>query len=281
MDDKQKKLLQRLKEGSLDQLGVDDLIQGSSSNLDKARQARDLAETTLGSEYLRQTGVPVPNIKDATNAQIESFLNKLKEEAYPELSDYGIEAKDLDAMGYADFGAKKVEIDPKKHGSIEELVGSLFHESGHLYDDKNKLIESLPDSKLPMAKQSELRKLQKFASETGIEPDAYDLNKIYQKGHHANIPKVRPNDSFGFGALEGLVKNKAFKSIAGPAIGLGAALATGDVSAALPTGLESENVGESPEQEDIMIAEEKARQNYDKSQARKDALAKLAKLQEK
>lgn len=283
MDDKAKKeLLRRISSGELDSHGIDDLISNESTNLDRSRGARDLAESTLGREYLRQTGVSIPNIKNASRKEMEAFLNKLKEEQYPELSDYSVESRDLDAMGYSVPDKKRLLIDPKKHKSIEDIAGTLFHESGHAYDDI-KGTDSLSDSILNRDKQRELRKLQIIANETGISPDAYDLSKIYQKGHHANIPKLRPDDSFGFGALKGLVKNKGFKSvtgalpIVGSLLGAGMALDSGDATAAIP-GLDmADSVGETPEQENQMLAETKARMDYDKSQARRDALSKLRK----
>lgn len=71
--------------------------------------------------------------------------------------------------------------------------------------------------------------------------------------------------------------------VLGPAIGLGAALSSGDVSAAIPVLNSAESVGMSPEAEDQMIAETQAKIDYSKSSAARDrlaALAKLSKLQE-
>lgn len=75
----------------------------------------------------------------------------------------------------------------------------------------------------------------------------------------------------GKGATTGL---KAFPLIGG----LVAAAASGDASAAIPILGDADSVGVSPEQENMFIAEQKAKGNYLKSQAHQDKLEALKRL---
>ena len=269
MEDKDlyNKLTKRIKSGNL---YVDDLIDTSGDLSTNSRRARDLAERTLGSEYLKQTGVSVPDIKKSNRSQVESFLNKLKEEQYPELSDTNIELrKNLKYEGVPVDGLalpdKRIQLDYNKNRSIEDLVGSTFHEGAHQYD-ATKGFYGVDDEIMTPRKKGLIKSL-----DLPLESlDSYDVNEIIQKGHHMEIPKKRPG-SFGFGALKGLLKSGGFKSLLGPAVGLGLALGSEDASAAIPILDQAESAGMSPEDEDIFIAEQEAQKAYQQSPAAKDA----------
>lgn len=239
MEDKYKKLIERIKNNDL---YTDDLISKSSDYVDTAHQVEDLAGKTLGSEYLRQTGVSIPDIKTASRSQVESFLNKLKEEAYPELNKTSIELKDslknidkdAKALFYPDFD--KIQLSKDRISDVNDLAGTTFHELGHSYDKTKGLPKSVPVETLTSDKKQLLKSLGLKSGKDLTKLDSSDISEIVQLGHHANLPKLREG-TFGLGALKGLVNNKAFKSalpFIGPAIAGGATmLATGDASAAL------------------------------------------------
>lgn len=235
MDSRYKDLIQRIKDGDPDLM--EDLVSKSPDFVSTSRGARDLAEDTLGSEYLRQTGVSVPDIKTASRSQIESFANKLKEEAYPELRKTGIEIPDtLPGGNIGKFSPSTNKISLAKDGitSAEQLAGSTFHEAGHAYDTNKKLIGGIDDFKLGSDKKKFLKSLGIKSGRDLEKLDPSVINEIVQLGHHANIPKLREG-SFGLGALKSLVKNKTFKALpfVGPALAGGLTMmATGDASAA-------------------------------------------------
>lgn len=74
----------------------------------------------------------------------------------------------------------------------------------------------------------------------------------------------------------GKIGRKGLKSI--PVIGAAASLlGAEDASAALPILGDAESAGETPEQEDMMLAEAKAMKDYNMSDAKKDAIMNLKK----
>lgn len=233
MEDKYKKLVERIRNNDIE---MDDLVPTNSNYMEKALEARDLAQGALGSEYLKQTGVSVPDIKRASNSQIESFLNKLKEEAYPELNKNSIELNDfIPAKGEFDPNTGKIELSKKYLPTKEDMVGTAFHELGHAYDQKKGTLNSKSLDLWTPEKKELLKNLGIKSGKDLTKLDSSDISEIVQLGHHTNIPKLREG-SFGLGALKSLLKNNTFKKtipFIGPAIAGAATLAsTGDVSAA-------------------------------------------------
>jgi len=233
MEDKYKKLIDRIKDGDVQ---VDDLIPSDPNYMEKAFASRDLSQGALGSEYLKQTGVSVPDIKTANRSTIESFLNKLKEEAYPELKKTSVELRDNlpDSLGEYYPDKNKIALSKTNLQDVNEMVGTNFHELGHAFDKKSGTLNSTPVDLWTPEKKKLLKSLGLKSGNDLTKLDASDISEIVQLGHHTNIPKLREG-SYGMGALKSLVKNKTFKSLPyiGPAIaGLGTLAATGDVSAA-------------------------------------------------
>lgn len=228
-DNRVKKLLNRVKQ---DNVYVDDLIDRNPKDLMyNTSQARDLAQKTLGNEYLKQTGVSIPNIKRASNSQVESFLNKVKEEAYPELFDTSVTSskqplKTANGLYYPDKNVIKLAGTSER--PIDELVGTLFHESGHAYDNMDKSLNSLSK---PI--EENISKLSKDSIKNLDELDAYDLSELLQKGHHKTHKGLREG-SYGFGALKNFIKKGTFKGLAPGMIGAGiSSLISGRADAAV------------------------------------------------
>jgi len=242
----------------------------------RANQAGQLSELALADQVLKNTGIPVPD-KLGTDSKTEDFLNRIQKERYPELvpnihikSNEDIKKIAGEASGYYSPVTGKIVLNAEELRNPERAVSTLLHEVGHQYDDKvlnfrgtketmlKNLVDDMPKGKLI----------------TDIDPtEAYEL---MAKGHHANIPNLREG-SYGLGALKSMLKSGTFKAV--PVIGTGlaaySALESGDASAAVPFLDQAENAGESKEDERIMLAEDKARKNYSKSQARLDALKKI------
>lgn len=274
MENKKKALeqiIQGMKQtGQIDTTG---LINPNQSFLNQALDARDLTQGALGHEVLKNTDIRIPGPK-AKLTQIEDFYNRLLQSTHPEIK------ADVDLADLTKDNAKGMYYSaPTKDMHWIEMqkdlwrkdpagaVGTLMHEGGHQYDD---LIEGFQGNDL----KERIKK-------AGLLPaDAYEA---MASGHHKDlIPGKREGGSFGKGALTSLFKNGTFRQVAGAlpyvgtAAGVGTALATGDVMAAVPIpGLESSDVGESAASEIQGLKEHDARVNYDNSQARRDALMKV------
>lgn len=223
----------------------------------KALDARDLAQDALANEVLKNTGVPIP-AKNAKASQVEDFLSRIVAERYPEFKDPSVVVEDLssydNAKGIYVPSTKKMSVDNKvfKKDPINAL-GIGLHEAAHKFDDE-----------VLNFKANDLKAVSKNKSFT---PD--EIYERMAKGHHAEIPNLREG-SFGVGALKSYLKSGTFKGLA-PVLGGGLGLAYSATSEAAGT----EPVGESVESEFQMLAEDKAQKDYDKSQARKDAIKKL------
>lgn len=267
MDDR-RKALELLAKGKI---STDSLINPNQSMLDKALDARDLNQSALAAKVFKDTGIPIPG-RNAKASKIEDFYGQLAQERYPELKDTTIDLADLskeNARGQYFSGDKNKWIELQKDlwkKNPESAAGTLFHELGHAYDDqvlgqRGKPLQTnlkLPDSMSP--------------------EQAYEI--MSNKHHTDFIPGKREVGSFGKGALESLMKNGTFRQVAAglPLVGGAAAAAmSGDAMAAVPVLGEAGEVGESSDSEKQMLNEYDAKANYNKSQARKDALTKLGK----
>jgi hypothetical protein len=257
----------------------------------QALQARDLSEEALAHLVLKNTGVPIPDMKRSYGGETAEFLNRLMQERYPELDPNVsiLSQNEMAKKGLGNFqGVYAVgEKSRKPHIMIKDVarnedglrkaVSTMLHEAGHQYDDKV-LNYKIPDNIAKVNEgQLDIAGMYEAAKKAPGDIDPTELGELLQKSHHANIPNLREG-SFGLGALKSYLKNGKFKSIVGPVAGLGltAAMMPDDASAAdfIPGLDQAENAGNA--MDDKMIQTEvKAKQNYDNSQARRDALARL------
>lgn len=235
-------LLKRLRDGDIE---VDDLINREGSYDDIAQRTRNLYEDTLGSEYLRQTGVSVPDLKRASPKQMEKFYNDILAENYPELSGkVGVEYRPIEgAMGEFDPNTKTVRINPEYVTDMNRGTGTALHEFGHAYDRSEvDGFKSIPEES---NKASKLKAMKEQGITRGSQLEKLPASEIYQhrsRGHHAILKKLRDAGGFGLGALKGLTSNGTFKSVV-PFAGTIAALASGNVEAAIPIIGDSEPLG--------------------------------------
>jgi hypothetical protein len=267
------------------QLSVGDYFSGNLIMPDKALgtqalQARDIAEQALANEFLKNTGLPVPD-RFTSVGKAEDFLNSSLQQAYPEF-DPNVkllsEKNDPYLKGNLGFySPKKSEIvlnrDSFSPKDIRNLLATTFHEGAHKYDDKV-LKYQLPKDLNSKNGMLNFEDAYKTAKELDRPIDPTEMYEIAAKGHHARIPKLRDADSFGLGALKSYLKSGTFKAIPiiGTAAAGAAALSSPDASAAamdmaIPGGLES--LG--PSAEDMAI------ENPQKNPAaRRAALEKLS-----
>lgn len=245
----------------------------------QAFQARNLTEEALAQEVFKNTGIPIPN-EGASRLEREDFLSRLVRERYPEFKDVDLRL-DENIKGVDGFYApnsKRIGIQDR--GSLRHQAATAFHEAAHQYDDEvlnynmPKRLRTGDNAK----SQLDIERMYDYAINAMDTPDPTNLYEKAAKGHHARIPDVRDANSFGLGALKSYLKSGNFKSLAGPVagIGIGAAMMPDDASAAdfIPGLDQAENAGSAMDDK-MMQTEVKARQNYDQSQARKDALMRL------
>lgn len=234
---------------------ADPFIEKSSDIFDNALLARNLTEDALAREVLKNTGVPIPG-KGASRLEIEDFLNQIAKEQYPDLE------PNIEVGGDSDYYQnKKIKVsDYNTKISPEKAVGTTLHEMGHQLD-----AEKFKDA----GKELKLKSL-RDAKQSGIDLKNKDSLQVYDeivgKDHHLNLPE-RPK-SYGFSNLLNAIKGKPLRALAPVALGI----ASGGASAAAELA-GTEEVGESAEEEGMMLAEADARQNY------KSSPAKMARLQ--
>lgn len=243
MDERYKQLLELLKVSEDDIPDLTGLVSDKGTPLDISRRVRNLSENALGDLYLKNTGVSIPNIKNASRGELESFLNKLKEEAYPDLGSTNVELVDKldDSFGYFDPNTNKVIL--ARDSRPERLSGTLFHELGHAVDGAD--YESVEDDVFDPVKKSKLREKGIKSGSQLSRMNPYEVNEIIQSGHHASIPERK--GSYGMSNLKNLMKGKNLRSMIGPVAGLGlgavSALVSGDATAAIPLLGDSEPLG--------------------------------------
>lgn len=237
----------------------------------QALNARDLAQDSLAHEVMKNTGISIPD-NTASLSKKEDAIARLVQERYPELK-VNLNVGDLSKQGANGlYGQGVIDLDAKMLGQkdLTRSLGTALHEAGHQYDNKILGFDGTDDVKL-----ANLRKLRGQGIIDKLDPS--DIYEAYAEGHHAKIPNLREG-SFGLGALKSILKNGSFKSIA--PIGIGAAITAAalpeDASAAdfIP-GLDQAGPAGSSMDDKEIITEVKAKQNYDKSNARMDALNKL------
>ena len=228
------------------------LVMPNKSLGSQALEARNIAEQALANEFLKNTGLPIPD-KFTSVSKAEDFLNSSLQEAYPEF-DPNVkllsEKNDPYLKGNLGFySPKKSEIvlnrDSFSPKDIRNLLATTFHEGAHKYDDKI-LKYQLPKDLSSKNGMLNFEDAYKTAKELDRPIDPTEMYEIAAKGHHARIPKLRDADSFGLGALKSYLKSGTFKAIpiVGTAAAGAAALSSPDASAAamdmaIPGGLES------------------------------------------
>lgn len=247
---------------------MDEYLDPALSYEKKALRARDLAESSLANQVMKNTGVPIPG-QGSTLGQKEDAIARILKERYPELEP---NIRTADMKDYGTYSNGKIELNRARlqNTDFDKSLGVALHEAGHQYDDEIMKFPGTPDI--------EMNKLRK-AKESGIlsQMDPSEIYETVAKGHHAKIPNLREG-SFGLGALKSFMKSGNFKQLVGPVVGTGAALLAASPSDALaevvvPGGVSG--AGESQEDEDLMLTEASARQNYNQSQARRAALNRI------
>lgn len=219
---------------------MEDFIDPSQDMVDKAFDARDLAQESLANEVLKKTDVAIPG-KGSTKSQVEDFYNRVLKERYPEMEP-NVQVADLAkerASGMYHNGKIGLDIGRVRDEDIRKSVSTMLHEGGHQYDEhildkfgkpvkfeENKIMKGIPSGR----------------ALNDIDPaQAYE---ILGKKHHAQIPNLREG-TFGLGALKSMLKSGTFKAlpVIGTAATAAAALSSPDASAAIadfaiPGGLE-------------------------------------------
>jgi hypothetical protein len=277
-----KKFLERAKRGDFSSA---DLISDEQGPFHQALTGRNLTESALASEVMKNTGIPTPS-RYMSRLKQEDTLNRFLAEQYPEMKDHDVRVMDLDehkARGLygtnEKTGKKLIAVHKKLITKPEELLGTLFHEGGHKYDDD--IIGNVPNNEIL---KSETGQKAIEAARQGKRIDPVQLYEdVTSAGHHAFIPDKRPG-SFGLGALKSLLKSGNFKSLAPPIIGgLATAAMTGDATAAIPGLGDADNVGSSTDDR-IMKGEDKSRKdlaNIEKSDVPKEVKLKALELYRK
>lgn len=229
-----------------------DLILPNIALGNQAIAARNISEQTLANEFLKNTGLLVPD-KFQSTSKAEDFLNRALKEAYPELtpdvklmSEKNIPSLSKNLGMYSPSKSSIVlNTDKFSPKDIRDLLATTFHEGAHQYDDKV-LDYKMPKELSQEKSQLNFKKAYDVAKELDRPIDPTEMYDIAAKGHHARIPKLRDADSFGIGALKSYLKSGTFKAlpIIGTAAAGAAALSSPDVSAAaldmaIPGGVES------------------------------------------
>jgi hypothetical protein len=240
----------------------------------QAFSARDIAEQALANEFLKDTGLPIPD-KFQTTSQAEDFLSRSLKQVYPEFEPNLrlVSAKDaphlVKSLGsYSPSSASillnRDQFSPK---DIRNLLATAFHEGAHKYDDKV-LNYSVPKELMKERGQLDFKKAYDVAKELDRPIDPTEMYEVAAKGHHARIPKLRDADSFGLGALKSYLKSGTFKGLA-PLLAKGAMIGAGGLVSAAASAADMPDVGK-PSEEDAAIENPQAN-----PELRKAALQKL------
>jgi len=268
MNNKLDELLKRIQS---DEYKLDDLVGRTDNYANDTLRARNLEEKALGKLMLEQYKGKVPNTPDA------DFLEGLREQFLPDVKSK-IELGDIPGAGGL-YSPSRDLIKVSPNQSLENITSALAHEGLHSRDLKAKDYGDVYDLTSGSSVNKSLRQIAPdLISESGLVKKPADLlakikgtdideiKEALLKGHHglkrgataakANLPRL----------IKGL-----------PLLGAGAAMLMNpeDASAAVPFLNEAEDVGESREEEGVMLAEDKARKDYKKSPAKLDRLQKL------
>lgn len=266
MDDRKKALELFAKQLSEGLPFAEDFIKGDHDIENNALLARNLAGESLAHNVIKDTNISVPH-SGASISKKEDFLNRVVAEHYPEIKDPNIRIGAEDS-----YSPRTGGILVRDNEDLTKTLGKTLHEAGHKYDN----------DVLGFKGQNLDLKTLRDAKKSGLDlknADPMQVYDVYAKGHHARIPDLRDADNFELGALKSYLKNGTFKQIAGtlPLVGgVAAAAMSGDASAAVPLLDEADDVGESKSDEFQMLAEDKARKDYNNSPARLDAIKKLS-----
>lgn len=237
----------------------------------RALKARNLSEDALANEVLKNTGLKIPS-DTAPRLKKEDFLHRLIKERYPELTpDISMGLMQDHTTPDGIYSPTENHIFLKNQPSILKNTSTALHEAGHQYDDNILKFDGTDDVQFKNLKTNAP------ASRLVTDIDPAQAYEMIAKGHHAEIPKLREG-SYGMGALKSMMKSGTFKQMVGavPVVGgAAAALMSGDASAAVPLLDEANDVGESREEEASLMGESQGFNNYNKSQARMDALKKI------
>lgn len=250
MNERYRELIDLLKVSDEEIPDLTGLVSDKGTPLDISRRVRDLSENALGDLYLKNTGVSVPNLKNASRSEIESFLNKLKEEAYPDLGDTGIELRDALEGEYGHYDPNSNRVVLARDHKPERLTGTTFHELGHATDGE---FASVEDDVFDTTKKSKLRDKGVKSGSQLSRMNPYEVNEIIQSGHHASVPNR--TGAYGMSNLKNLIKGRGLKSIpvVGPALGTATAFMTGDATAGVPILGEADSLGPEKGSIDDMI----------------------------
>lgn len=238
--DKVKEYLKRVQSGDIE---VDDLIDKGSDYIDNAYQARDIAEKALANKFLEQTGLPMPE-KGMSSSKLEQITGDLFKQMYPDLPDPDIQVRsDLTEKGVAGlYYPDKKLVQVNKNLDDLDFVGKSLHELGHYSDHVGKNAGSIPVKQLTKAKKDAMKDIGIKSGRELLKLDSQIPSEIMQLGHHA----TDDGRSLALSKLTNFFKNKKFAKalpIIGPALGLGAAVTSGDVSAAVPIAQDIESLG--------------------------------------
>lgn len=271
MDNNQLDIIAKLIRDGADEEEISEFLSKGRNNLDTAMKAGNTFEKSLGRQYLKQTGVSVPNYKNASTDQLEKFSRDLLAEQNPEIKNTNVKVlPDLKDYGIYDPNTNTAGISKLKNKDIEEYTGTLLHEGGHSYDQKKGLYlnkDSVDIDSFDKFKKSKLKNMGLKRGSDLAKQESSVINEIIQAGHHANIPDVREG-TFGRANLLNIMKGKAVKSIPfiGPALVGGATmLTTGDASAATQSAIPILNEADSlgPEADSLEATIEDPSKSYE------------------
>lgn len=243
---------------------IEDFIDPKKNILEKAYESRNLYEEALANQILKNTGVPIPDMK-APKSKKEQFVGDILREFYPELS-FTPEVRDN--LTYEDLDKEGRKVMRKAHGlyfphnkkvivnntdDLLELLATTVHEGAHGYDSQSENYSSKELNKKALL--DELKKLNEGSRKKPINAEeAYDL---LAKGHHLRLPSKRDANTFGAGALKSFLKSGKFKSLIPGAGAAGAALAgSADealADALIPGGLEAVGRGSDKPSQDVKV----------------------------
>ena len=237
--DKVKEYLKRVQSGEIE---VDDLINKSDDYMNNTKDVMDLSERALADKFLEQTGLPIPQ-KGMSSSKQEQMLGDIFKQMYPNTKTPDIQVhktlNNAQGLYYPDSKIVKLSRDTDDLN----LVGKGLHEFGHHAD-----IDANPNFKIPdiLSLTSDKKKaIKELGAKTGkdlLKLDSQIPSEIMQLGHH-----VTPdNKSYALSKLTNFFKNKKFAQalpIVGTAMGVGSALMSGDVSAAVPVAQDIESLG--------------------------------------
>lgn len=252
--DKVREYLKRVQSGEIE---VDDLINKSDDYMDNTIDVMDLSERALADKFLEQTGLPIPQ-RGMSSSKQEQMLGDVFKQMYPDLDTPDIQVhRQLDgAQGLYYPDSKIVKLN--RNTDDLNLVGKGLHEFGHHADLAKNEGYKIPDIlSLTSDKKKAIKELGAKSGKDLLKLDAQIPSEIMQLRHH-----VTPdNKSYALSKLTNFFKNKKFAQalpIVGSALGVGSALMSGDVSAAVPIAQDIESLGPKKDSPEAVVEDPKA-----------------------